>query len=724
MWRRAIPLALIVGLIAAAGAGATPPTHAQAKRALAKAQQLRNGKGVKTGRELTPALQQLFAALPHLSSDDRQAARAILARPTDGFADPQGYGYKIPEATPVCDVHFCIHYVAATSDAPSMADTSPADGKPDYVEQMLSVFENEVYPCENGTAANACAGGAAPGLGWRAPASDGTLGGDGRLDVYIADLFPDDIFGYAAVDPNQSQDPNIPHHAFMVMDKDFTRFAGGSAAGGLAEERVTAAHEYNHVLQNAYDFNEDPWMFEATAVYMEDKVYPSVDDYLNYVKAWVTSTKTPLTAFPDTNLKPYGSAVWNHWLDHRFGAAVVRAAWEQSPAAGDFAPGAYSAAISAAGGTGFNDEFDRFAATVAEWDTPGAGFPDRYLDVPRDGVLPAGMQTAPFGLPHTTFAFFDVPIPAASTIRLSGTLPVGTSGAIALVGRTGTDPAAGNVTTNLTHMPSGGTDVVSLDNPTQFGRITAVVVNSDPSRSGFDPVAQDWVFTRDAGGVTLRLAQPGPPVVITGAASALADHSAVANGTLDPQLLDSSWYIEYGRTAAYGSATAPQTTLGSTVGSVAVLAPLAGLKANTTYHYRLVASNNTGPAQGADATFTTARDVTKPVVSFKVKRQRIRTVRTRGLAYLGRCSERCLGNARLTVSRAVARKLGLPLVLGKSRIALDPRPTSVTLRVRASARAKKKLARAEKSFKATLKIRVADESGNAVAVSRRVTLTR
>src|SRR3954452_462259 len=201
---------------------------------------------------------------------------------------------------------------------------------------------------------------------------------------------------------------------------------------------------------------------------MEDKVYPSVDDYVNYVNAWVANTKTPLTAFPDTNLKPYGSAVSNHWLDHRFGPAAIRAAWEQSPSAGDFAPGAYSAAISAAGGTGFNDEFDRFAATVAEWDTPGAGFPDRYPDVPRDGALPAGMQTVPFGLPHTTFAFFNVPIPAATTIRLTGTLPLGTSGAIALVGRTGADAAAGTVTTNLTHMPNGGTDVVSLDNPSRF----------------------------------------------------------------------------------------------------------------------------------------------------------------------------------------------------------------------------------------------------------------
>jgi hypothetical protein len=64
------------------------------------------------------------------------------------------------------------------------------------------------------------------------------------------------------------------------------------------------------------------------------------------------------------------------------------------------------------------------------------------------------------------------------------------------------------------------------------------------------------------------------------------------------------------------------------------------------------------------------------------------------------------------------------VLLGKSRIRLDPKPESVTLRTGATARAKKQLKRVRKSFKATLKIRVADESGNAVSLSRRLTLSR
>jgi hypothetical protein len=466
-------------------------------------------------------------------------------------------------------------------------------------------------------------------------------------------------------------------------------------------------------------------MFESTAVYMEDKVYPAINDYFQYVNSWIANTRQPLTAFPDTNLKAYGSAVWNHWLDHRYGPTAVRAAWEQSVASGDFAPGAYNAAIGGAGGASFMDEFDRFAATVAEWNAPESGFPDHYPDVPREAQLPAGTQTVPFTLAHTTFSLFDVPIPAdAPTIRLVGSLPTGTNGAIALVGRTGADLNGGTVTSNVVPMPTGGTAVVSLDSPAQFGRITAVVVNADTSRAGFDPQAQDWIFTKDAPGVTLAVVAPGAPLVSTGPPSLVTDHAGSVSGDVDPHLLDTTWTFEYGLTTAYGSSTPAQPIAGSTVNATRVTAPLAGLKANTTYHYRLVASNSAGTTQGADMVVTTARDVTKPVVSFVVKRQKLKTVRTRGFFYLGRCSERCLGSAQLVVTRGLARRLGIPAVLGKSRIALDPKTQSITLRIGVTKRAKKKLAALRRGFTATVKIRVADESGNLVSLARRVKLSR
>jgi hypothetical protein len=718
---KVVVAALAATALAVLPAAATAAPSDHARQALTQVEQLQRGKGVHDGRELSPALMHLYNELPSLTGDDRAAAQAILARPDDTDADPPDtHKWSGPQAgiSPKCSAHFCVHFTAVGSDASNAT----------YAQDMANLLENQVYPCENGTGATACAG--RPGLGWRAPASDGTKGGtgcgaDSCIDVYIEDLFPSGVFGYVAPDVGQSSDPAVPHYGYLVMDKDFTRFGNGSAASGLAAEEVTAAHEYNHLLQYAYDYREDAWMFESTATYMEDKVYPAVDDYLNYVKHWVANTKQPLTTYSDANRKVYGSAVWNHWLDHRFGAAAVRAAWEDSVGAADFAPGAYGAAVAGAGGAGFSDEFDRFSAAVAEWNTPDAGFPDHYPDVPRDGLLPAGNSTVPFALPHTTFALFDVPIPVgAPTIRLTGTLPAGAAGAVALVGRTGSDLNSGIVTTNLTPMPTGGTAAVSLDNPGQYGRITAVVVNSDTTRAGFDPQADDWIFIHDAGAVTLSLAQPGLPVPTTGPIASIADHSAVVNGTVDPHLLDTSWSVEYGRTTAYGATTAPQAVAAATVGAAAGTAALANLKANTTYHYRVTAANSAGRVVGTDATFTTARDVTKPAVALRVARQKLTRVRKRGLLYAARCSERCTGTATLVLSRSLARRLGLPAKLGSAHVALAARPKSKTLRIRLNAKARKALQRSKRrSLRATLQLHVADESRNAVTLRRAAKLT-
>lgn len=709
--------ALIAGLAAAALANpaAAAPTPRQAQRALAHVRQLQQGHGVRTGYDLSPALARLYASLPSLSGSDRLQAESILARPDDNGPDPAGtHKWSGPEAggSPVCGAHFCVHWTAAGADSSNQT----------YAQQMLDVLEAQVYPCENGTAANGCPNG--PGLGWRDPAPDGGLGGSDNVDVYIEDLYDTEhVYGYTALDPNQPQDPSVPHHAYLVMDNNYSRYGG---AGALANEQVTAAHEYNHVLQNAYDFLEDGWMFEATAVYMEKKVFPDTTDYVNYVKSWVANTKQPLTAFATTNTKAYGSAVWNHWLDHRYGPNVVRDAWADSVGAVNFAPSAYSASVAGAGGGGFSDEFDRFAAGVAEWNAPGAGFPDHYPDVPRDGTLPAGSQTAPFSLPHTTFAFFDVPIPADSppTIRLVGTLPPGTAGAVALVGRTGNDPNAGTVTTSLTPMPTGGTAAVYLDNPAQFGRVTGVVVNADPSQSGYDQQADDYVYTRDASGVTATLAEPGVPLPTTGGSGTVADHAAVVNGTVDPHLIDTSWTIQYGLTAGYGSQTGPQPLAGTTIGAAEVAHVLPSLRANTVYHYRVVAINSAGAAAGQDMTFRTASDVTPPKLTLKVKRQPLHAVRSRGLLYLARCDEHCFGSAQLVRLGAAERKLGLPALLGKARVSLAARPTSSTLRVRLGRRATKLLAHYGRALRVSFRVTVRDGSGNSTTVKRTLRLSR
>ena len=97
------------------------------------------------------------------------------------------------------------------------------------------------------------------------------------------------------------------------------------------------------------------------------------------------------------------------------------------------------------------------------------------------------------------------------------------------------------------------------------------------------------------------------PTASTGGASAISQTGATLNGTVNPQRGDTDAHFEYGTTTAYGS-TAPaggEIPVGTDAGDHAVSRAIDGLTANTTYHYRIVASSFGGTVAGADSTFTT-----------------------------------------------------------------------------------------------------------------------
>ncbi len=75
-------------------------------------------------------------------------------------------------------------------------------------------------------------------------------------------------------------------------------------------------------------------------------------------------------------------------------------------------------------------------------------------------------------------------------------------------------------------------------------------------------------------------------------------------GTIKPNGSTSTYYFEYGATTSYGSKTATKE-ISSEVESKAVSETITGLKENTLFHYRLVASNAKGTHTGSDQTFTT-----------------------------------------------------------------------------------------------------------------------
>jgi hypothetical protein len=92
---------------------------------------------------------------------------------------------------------------------------------------------------------------------------------------------------------------------------------------------------------------------------------------------------------------------------------------------------------------------------------------------------------------------------------------------------------------------------------------------------------------------------------ITGiSAEPLSHTSEKIHATIDPdKIAKSKYHIDYGLTTAYGTSTPEHEIPGES--AVAIEEELKGLKLATTYHYRVVVTNEQGTSNSPDQTFTT-----------------------------------------------------------------------------------------------------------------------
>ena len=282
--------------------------------------------------EATFLLRDLAVRKGLLSGASRREAERLLARPTDGSADPTGFGYdRTADARWSCTTNVCIHYVTSTNDAPDLTDTN-GNGLPDYVDVAKQVFENEVWATEVGL------------YGYRPPKSDlssPTNGGDRRIDIYLADVGADRLYGFCTSDDphleNTSTYPYYDASAYCVVDDDFDPNQYGGTATGLTALRVTAAHEFFHAIQYAYDISEDVWFMENTGTWIEDEVYDAVDDNYQYLGASALSNPHKALDYGDGFFQ-YGNWIFWRFLSEHFGrslqgAGIVKESWQQADAA-------------------------------------------------------------------------------------------------------------------------------------------------------------------------------------------------------------------------------------------------------------------------------------------------------------------------------------------------------------------------------------------------------
>jgi len=105
------------------------------------------------------------------------------------------------------------------------------------------------------------------------------------------------------------------------------------------------------------------------------------------------------------------------------------------------------------------------------------------------------------------------------------------------------------------------------------------------------------------------------PTATTNAATNIDTTSATLNGTVNPNGVSTTVKFQYGLTTSYGSevTATPNPVTGFSV--VSVSARLMGLAPNTTYHYRLIATNSVGTTNGPDQMFMTLPPGLPPVVT-------------------------------------------------------------------------------------------------------------
>jgi hypothetical protein len=95
------------------------------------------------------------------------------------------------------------------------------------------------------------------------------------------------------------------------------------------------------------------------------------------------------------------------------------------------------------------------------------------------------------------------------------------------------------------------------------------------------------------------------PIATTGLATGVSETEVTLHAKVNPNGEATEYYFEYGATESYGSKTAAENLSWGT-SSVEVSSVIAGLlKADTTYYYRIVATNGNGTTDGTTQSFTT-----------------------------------------------------------------------------------------------------------------------
>lgn len=306
----ALTLSLAPGAGAVDGDGSSPDGGAgtverrAAVAVLDRAEAVLDGTAPAPDRSATMALREVMMLRGSLGPDLAARAAALLARPSD-----EGGTW-----TKTCNTEICVHHLVGADIGSGEYDVN------DVLATMQHIHDTYVA------------------AGYREPRQDGAHGGDDRIDVYLEDVGSEGLYGYCTSDdPKELSTQNgFDVWSYCALDDDFSPAQFGTRNTPLENMQVTAAHEYFHATQFAYDATEDSWIMEATATWAEDELYDAVDDNHAYIDDGPVAHPTiPLDTFQGQGLFQYGAWTFVRYLteafpEHQSGLpTLVRELWER-----------------------------------------------------------------------------------------------------------------------------------------------------------------------------------------------------------------------------------------------------------------------------------------------------------------------------------------------------------------------------------------------------------
>ena len=379
---------------------------------------------------------------------------------------------------------FRIHYTTEGNNAVPSIDDNPKDNIPDYVEKFADILDHV-----SDTEIN--------DMGYNAAPSDDSEGGDCLLDVYLGDLKNNSNFGAAyGLTEIDLGDPSS--YVYLIFDNDYSGFPANLNPGGQVEGdmKVTAAHEFFHTIQFQItdDITNYGWWMEASATWMEDRVYPEVNDYVNYIGDWFDHPNLPLDTY-NSIISPtfqYGTSVWIKHMTEKYGSKFVFDVWNKIRG-GDSALSAVEESLTERG-------------TTLEEELKELRVADVTLTYDDGSIYKTWDNTNPISVPFTNTAdFAKVGTVTYNNVKLDTLAseydsfsPPGGSGALKIDFK-----GDGNIRVMVIGLRSTGYDVTEiLPDSTDIGTITVDGFSSDGPYTGLVVIPLNY-STTDQGNFNL-----------------------------------------------------------------------------------------------------------------------------------------------------------------------------------------------------------------------------